>query len=228
MSSVSVLDRPARQASPGPLPTALPLDHPIEPGPEAALAPASGSAPALADILFDDFTIPSTPSASADGTKAPAAAQFKIDDLSKASWAASRILEAQARMADRASLASAYKARIDAWLADSNKADEDTSAYLSLLLKPYVEDELSRSHSRSRTLRLLTAQASLRKSPDRVSVLDEAAAMAYLDTNHPTAIVTKKTISLSTLRSLIFTEGEAIPGVEASLGIDNLYIKPVG
>lgn len=226
MSSTAILERPARQASPGPLASALPLDRLIEPAPEAALAPASGSAPALADILFDALSIPST--SPADGTAAPAAVPFTIDDLAKASWAATRILEAQARMADRASLASAYKARIDAWLADSNKADEDTSAYLSLLLKPYVEDELSRSHSRSRTLRLLTAQASLRKSPDRVSVLDEAAAMAYLDTNHPTAIVTKKTISLSTLRSLIFTEGEAIPGVEASLGIDNLYIKPVG
>lgn len=227
MSSTTILERPARQASPAPLATALPFDHPIEAGPEASLAPASASAPALADLLFDDFAIPSTaPAVPSDGTAAPAAAPFSIDNLSKASWAATRILEAQGRMADRASLAASYKARIDAWLADSNKADEDTSAYLSLLLKPYVESELSHSHSRSRTLRLITAQASLRKSPDHVSILDEAVALAYLEPNHPTAIVTKKTISLSSIRSLIFTEGEAIPGVEASLGSDNLYLKP--
>ena len=104
--------------------------------------------------------------------------------------------------------------------------DEDASAYLSMLLNPYIEAELSRSHSRSRTLHLPTASASLRKAPDHVSVLDEAAAMAYLEANHPSAIVTKKTISLSTVRSLIFTAGEAVPGVEAELGRDSLYLKP--
>ena len=95
-----------------------------------------------------------------------------------------------------------------------------------MLLKPYIEAELSRSHSRSRTLHLPTASASLRKAPDHVSVLDEAVAMAYLESNHPSAIVTKKTICLSTVRSLIFTEGEAVPGVEAELGRDSLYLKP--
>ena len=233
MPSTVTLDRPARQASPDPLasdaapaPSPLPLDPlaDLAIGSEAALAPASSSVPALTDLLFDDISIPSTPPA--DGTEAQAAAPFIIDDLSKASWAAAKALEAEARIADRASLAQAYKARIDAWLADSSKADAATSAYLSLLLKPYIEAELSRSHSRSRTLLLLTASASLRKAPDHVSVLDEAAAMAFLEEHHPTAVVTKKTISLSTLRSLIFTEGEAVPGVEASLGSDSLYLKP--
>jgi hypothetical protein len=95
-----------------------------------------------------------------------------------------------------------------------------------MLLKPFVEEELAQSHSRSRTLSLPTAQASLRKAPDRVTVLKEAEAMSYLEANHPSAVVTKKTISLSSLRSLIFTEGEAIPGVEAELGLDALYLKP--
>jgi hypothetical protein len=233
MSSTLTLDRPARQASPDPLASddatalsPLPLDPLADPthGSEAALAPASGSAPALADLLFDDIDIPSTPPA--DGTEAQAAAPFKITDISTASWAAAKVLAAQARMEQRAELASTYKARIDAWLSDSNAHDEASAAYLSLLLRPYIEAELSRTHSRSRTLILPTASASLRKSPDHVSVLDEAAAMAYLETNHPTAVVTKKTISLSTLRSLIFTEGEAVPGVEASLGSDSLYLKP--
>jgi phage host-nuclease inhibitor protein Gam len=129
-------------------------------------------------------------------------------------------------MAERATLAASYKARIDAWLSDSNTQDACTAAYMAILLKPFIESQLAHSGSRSRTVKLITASASLRKSPDHVSVLDEAAAMAYLESNHPTAIVTKKTIALSTLRSLIFTEGEAIPGVEASLGQDSLYLKP--
>lgn len=182
MSSTVTLERPARQASLDPLsgdalPASSPL--PLDPlaAPEAALAPASGSAPALATILFDDISIPSTPPA--EGTEAPAAAPFVIDDLSKASWAAAKALEAEARMADRATLAESYISRIRAWLTDANKADADTSAYLSLLLKPYVEGELARSGSRSRTVKLITASASLRKAPDHVSVLDEPVAMAY-------------------------------------------------
>jgi phage host-nuclease inhibitor protein Gam len=236
MSSTVALDRPARQASPdkltgdavpAPLPsTPLPLDPlaDIAPGSEAALAPASSSAPALADLLFTDIDIPTTPPA--EGTEAQAAAPFKITDISSASWAAAKVLAAQARIAERAELANRYKARIDAWLSDSNAHDDASATYLSLLLKPYIEAELSRTRSRSRTLHLPTASASLRKSPDHVSVLDEAAAMAFLESNHPAAIVTKKTISLSTLRSLIFTDGEAVPGVEAELGRDSLYLKP--
>jgi hypothetical protein len=227
MSSTVTLARPARQASPDPLaddaePALSPL--PLDPLAEAALAPASSSAPALADLLFTDIDIPTTPPA--EGTEAQAAAPFKITDISSASWAAAKVLAAQARMAERTELAQSYKARIDAWLVDSNTHDEASAAYLSLLLKPYIEAELSRTRSRSRTLHLPTASASLRKSPDHVSVLDEAAAMAFLEAHHPAAIVTKKTISLSTLRSLIFSQGEAVPGVEASLGSDSLYLKP--
>jgi hypothetical protein len=234
MSSTLTLARPARQAPPDPLaddaaPAPLPLD-PLAastPGPEAALAPASGSAPALADLIFSDIDIPSTPpAASSDGTEAQAAVQFKITDISTASWAAAKVLAAQARMADRAALASRYKSKIDQWLSDSNAHDEASAAYLTMLLRPYIEAELSRSRSRSRTLHLPTASASLRKSPDHVSVLDESAALAFLEAHHPAAIVTKKTISLSTVRSLILTDGEPVPGVEASLGTDSLYLKP--
>ncbi len=232
MSSTATLDRPARQASPDPLasdaaPAISPLPLDSLAGPEAALAPASGSAPAFADLLFTDIDIPSTPpAASSDGTEAQAAAPFKITDISTASWAAAKVLAAQARIAQRAELASTYKVRIDAWLSDSNAHDEASAAYLSMLLKPYIEAELSRSHSRSRTLHLPTASASLRKAPDHVSILDEAAALAFLEAHHPSAVVTKKTISLSTVRSLIFTQGEPVPGVEAELGHDSLYLKP--
>lgn len=218
--STAVLDRPAGPAAPGPLALDPPL---LDPPTETPLAPVS-FAPTLATVLFDDDTFPSTPPA--DGTEAPAAEPFKIDDISKASWAASKVLEAQARIADRAALAEAFMDKISSWLAASNKSDEDTVSYLSMLLRPFIESELSRTHSRSRTLHLLTASASLRKAPDRVSILDEAAALAFLEEHHPMSVITKKTISISSLRSLIFTEGEAVPGVEAEVGRDSLHLKP--
>lgn len=186
-----------------------------EPAPLALAEP--GQLPSLSNVLFPDFSIPST-------TEAPAAEPFTVDSLSKASWCASRILEAQARVDKRAELARSYKSRIDAWLADANSSDNDSIDYLSMLLKPWVESEVSKQH-RSRSILLPTATAQLRKLPDRIDIVDREVALAYCKANHPEAVVVREDISKTAVRSLIFTEGEAIPGVEAELGRDELYIK---
>ena len=175
-----------------------------------------GSLPSLSNVLFD-FTIPSA--------EAPAAEPFTVDSLSKASWCASRILEAQARTAQRSDLARSYKSRIDTWLSDANAADIDSIEYLSSLLKPYIEIEVAKQR-RSRSVLLPTATAQLRKLPDKVEIVDHDAALAYLKEHHSEAVVVREDISKSAVRSLIFTEGEAIPGVEAELGRDELYLRP--
>ncbi len=176
-----------------------------------------GSLPSLSNVLFD-FTIPSA--------EAPAAEPFTVDSLSKASWCASRILEAQARTTQRSDLARSYKARIDSWLSDANAADIDSIDYLSSLLKPWVEAEVAKQR-RSRSILLPTATAQLRKLPDRIDIVDRDAALAYCKTNHPDAVIVREDISKTAVRSLVFTEGEAIPGVEAELGHDELYIKSI-
>jgi len=178
-----------------------------------------GQLPSLSNVLFPDFSIPST------NVEAPAAEPFVVDSLSKASWAAARILEAQARTAQRAELARSYKARIDAWLAEANSSDIDSIEYMSSLLKPWVESEVAKQ-CRSRSVLLPTATAQLRKLPDRVDILDAPTALGYLKANHPEAVIVREDISKSAVRSLIFTEGEAIPGIEAQLGRDELYIRP--
>ena len=176
-----------------------------------------GPLPSLSNVLFD-FTIPRA--------EAPAAEPFTVDSLSKASWVAARILEAQARTAQRAELARSYKTRIDAWLSDANAADIDSIDYLSSLLKPWVEAEVAKQR-RSRSILLPTATAQLRKLPDRIDIVDRDAALAYCKTNHPEAVIVREDISKTAVRSLVFTEGEAIPGVEAELGHDELYIKSI-
>ena len=118
-----------------------------------------GPLPSLSNVLFD-FTIPSA--------EAPAAEPFTVDSLSKASWVASRILEAQARTAQRSDLARSYKSRIDAWLSDTNAADIDSSC-LSSLLKPWVEAEVANSAVPLRPLPTATAQL---QAPGRVDILD--------------------------------------------------------
>lgn len=181
--------------------------------PDSGLEPAPNQFPSLASFFFQD-----SPESS------EAQAPFTVDSLSKASWAAARILEAQERIAQRTELARSYKARIDAWLFDANAPDLNSMDYLRSLLKPWVEDQVARQQ-RSRTVLLPTATVQLRKLPDRIDIIDRDAALAYCKTNHPEAIVVKEEVSKSAVRSLIFTEGEAVPGVEAELGHDELYVK---
>lgn len=189
---------------------------PVRTEPASLAFADSGSLPSLPNVLFPDFFIPSA--------EAPAAEPFTVDSLSKASWAAARILEAQARTAQRSELARSYKSRIDAWLSDANSSDNDSIDYLSALLKPWVESEVSKQR-RSRSILLPTATAQLRKLPDRIDIVDRDAALAYCKANHPEAVVVREEISKTAVRSLILGQGEAIPGVEAELGRDELYIK---
>lgn len=181
--------------------------------PQSGLEPAPNQFPSLASFFFQD---------SPESSEAPA--PFTVDSLSKASWAAACILEAQDRIAQRTDLARSYKARIDAWLADANTPDLSSMDYLRSLLKPWVEEQVA-CQQRSRSVLLPTATVQLRKLPDRIDIIDREAALAYCKANHPEAIVVKEEVSKSTIRSLIFTEGEAVPGVEAELGHDELYVK---
>ncbi len=174
-----------------------------------------GSLPSLSNVLFD-FTIPSA--------EAPAAAPFTVDSFSKASWCASRILESQARVDQRADLAKSYIERIRSWLDSANAADIDSIDYLSSLLKPWVEAEVAKQR-RSRSVLLPTGTAQLRKLPDKVEIVNLNAALAYCKENLPGIVITREDLSKTELKKAVF-DGNAIPGVEAQLGRDELFIRP--
>jgi hypothetical protein len=218
LPSTAVLDRPAGSALLGP-PAFCPSQ--LDPPTEVTLAQASATAPALATILFPDFPLQSP---STSDSEASAAEPFKIDSMDKASWAAAKVLEAQARIEKRSELARSYKARIDAWLDSANQADLESVAFLTTLLRPYVETAIAQQH-RSRSLLLVSATVSLRKLPDRLDITDSAAALAYCEVEHPEAVIVKKELSKSVLKKLAL-DGTAIPGVAMELGSSELYVKP--
>jgi len=181
--------------------------------------------PSVSDVLYPDFgsalsPVPSSPT-DATNTMAPA---FIIDSLAKADWCVSRVLDAEARIARRAELASELHARIDAWFQKASAADNDSISYLSMLLRPYVESEIAMQR-RSRSLILPSGTAQLRKLPDKLDITSPEAAMAWATENAPNAIIVKKELSRSVLKSLIVSQGEAVPGCEFSLGSDELYVR---
>jgi hypothetical protein len=182
------------------------------------------SYPTLSTILFPDIENDKT-SISID-SDAQATDSFTINNLSKASWATSKILEAEARIAQRTELAKDFKNRIDLWLSSANQQDNNSISYLSFLLEPYVKNEVSKLHN-SKTLSLPTGIASLRKLPDHIEITDPTAALAFCETQHPQAVIIKKELNKSILKDLILKQAEPIPGVSAELGPDKLYIKPL-
>jgi hypothetical protein len=181
--------------------------------------PASFPLDLPSSILYPDFEFSPPEPGSADSLPA-----FQVDTLSKANWCVSRVLEAEDRIARRAELAAELHSRIDNWMAKASTADNDSISYLSLFLRPFVDSELS-TQRRSRSLLLPSGTASLRKLPDRLDIVDREAALAYCKTNHPEAVIIKEDLAKSALKSLIFSQGEAIPGISAELGSTELYIK---
>ena len=186
-------------------------------------APESNSLlPSFPSILFPDFgNKPTAVSANDSATDG-----FTIDNLNKASWAVAKILEADTRIAQRTHLAKDFKSRIDAWLDSANKQDDDSISYLSFLLEPYVKNEISKLHN-SKTLSLPTGTASFRKLPDRLDITDSTTALTYCEKEHPEAVIIKKELDKSILKDLILKQAEPIPGIEAELGMDKLYVKPL-
>jgi hypothetical protein len=176
--------------------------------------------PSIADILYPDFfaPVPTEPG------NTPAAPAFVVDSIAKADWAVGHILDAQVRIDRRSALASELHARVDAWLTKANAPDNDSIVYISSLLRPFAESEVS-TQRRSRSLILPSGTAQLRKLPDRLEITNPEAAMAWASENAPNAIIIKKDLSRSALKTLIVSQGEAVPGCEFSLGSDELYVR---
>jgi phage host-nuclease inhibitor protein Gam len=173
----------------------------------------------LPSVLFPDFDDLLPADEDAEG-KEP----FIIDDMSKATWATARIVEAEERIGQRAEFAKNCKARIDTWLANANKQDENSIFFLTTMLQPYAESEIAKLY-KTRTLSLPTGSISLRKLPDRLDISDKELALTYCETEHPEAVITKKELDTAILKDLIFKQAEPIPGVDATLGENRLYVK---
>jgi hypothetical protein len=185
-------------------------------------APFPLELPSTADLFYPDFGSALSP-VPTTGDDAPAPA-FAVDSLAKTDWAISRILDAEARIARRAELASTLHERIDQWLTKASAADSDSVSYLTSLLRPYAEVEIAKQR-RSRSLVLPSGTIQLRRLHDRLDIVDSEAAMAWAASHAPDAIITERKLVKSELKRLVFHQNEAIPGIEASLGTDEIYVK---
>jgi hypothetical protein len=133
----------------------------VKPDAAQALKPTPLDLPSHIDILYSDFqsfTAPAIPESvdalaptTLDSSSAAPAPTFFVDSMLKMDWCVSKIIDAEARNARRASLAADLHARIDAGLTKASAADSDSVACLTSLLLPSAVSEIAKQH-RSRTL----------------------------------------------------------------------------
>ena len=217
MSPTAVLTRPASPATP-----TMPDLFTVPPSAPLALPP-------LSEILHPDLSLPvPLPSATSadpdsDSETAPAPA-FVVDSLDSADWVVARVLEAQARLDNRATLATELHSRIDTWLSKACADDESSIAYFMSVLRPWATSEIAKLH-RSRTLNLPSGSLSLRRSPDQLSIDDPDAALAWASTHRPDAVITRTELSKSALRAIVLKDLAPVPGVTAALGADQLFVR---
>lgn len=152
---------------------------------------------------------------------------FQVTDLQSADWTVRKAKEAETRIIQRETLAAAYKQRIDEWLAEANKADKDTVDYMAALLKPFVEAELK--GQKTRTLKLPSGDAQIRKMPDRIEIGDEVELVAFLEAAAPDAVRIRKEVDKTALKKLVLEDGNLYKDgrvlARIAGGEERLYIK---
>lgn len=157
----------------------------------------------------------------------PEKESFTVTDLASADWTVRKAKEAEERITRREELAYAYKKRIDEWLIEANKADRDTVDYMAALLKPFVEAELK--GQKTRTLKLPSGDAQIRKMPDRIEIGDEAELVAFLEAAAPDAVRIKKEVDKTALKKLVLEDGNLYKDgrvlARIAGGEERLYIK---
>jgi phage host-nuclease inhibitor protein Gam len=164
--------------------------------------------------LLPAFLLGNEPETTNDG--------FKICDEPSATWAANKVLAAGKRIEARQRMAEQLQTRVLDWLAEANKNDLASVAFLQSSLRPWVEAEVSKL-GKVRSIRLLGAKVGLRKKPDRVEIFDTQSALDFCLEHLEDAVVVKKDVSKSLLKQHLLA-GAKIPGAEMVLGEDELTV----
>lgn len=146
--------------------------------------------------------------------------RFVVKDIATADWALAKTLDAQQRIEDRTEYAKQLKARIDKQLADANKEDESTVAFMLGLIEPWARTQIE--GQKSRTVKLIAGKVGFRKLPDKLEI-EEDALIEWAWSNAPEIVRVKKSIDKPALKKLL--EKTEVPHVIIDVGIDRMYVE---
>lgn len=165
---------------------------------------------------------------------------FRITDDDLAGWALRKLSADRAEVARIEALAQCEIDRIQAWALDASETVKSRSRFLEGRLGDYFR-QLSHDDPKLSTHKLPQGSIGRRKNPDRVTVNNELAFLAWAEEEYPAAI--KRTPLVSVLKSddeyvSVLVEGETlgvvvegssgepVPGVVVVRGEERIDVKP--
>lgn len=159
--------------------------------------------------------------------------QFVINDMDKASWALRKIAQMEAKKKAAMEQAEAESFRISTWLS-AQVSDYDREIHrFEQMLRPFAETALAGDKKRSLTLPVGTI--GFRKGQPKFEV-NEPELLAYVKENAVSYVKIKESVDWSNFKKdmalqadpegrAITRDGEIVPGVAATPGEDQFYVK---
>jgi hypothetical protein len=129
---------------------------------------------------------------------------WRIDGDRTAEWVAAKLAAARGRQEERSAMAAEWRERIDRWQIDAGRRDAATIDWAVGELTRYMLDE--RRRDGRKTVVVPSAKIRSTARPSSVTVTDEAALLAWLDTHVEPALrdlVVRRTIRTGELRGLL-------------------------
>ena len=146
--------------------------------------------------------------------------RFVVQTLEQAAWAVRKIEVAEEQIAERQAFVMAEIERLQGWLKKANSADEQTVAFMHLLLQPFVLDQVQANGKKSITMP--GARMGFTKQQPRIE-RNDAAIIEWLEAQGAGEYIkTEQSLRWGELKKactiadnlLVTANGEVVPSVE--------------
>lgn len=146
--------------------------------------------------------------------------------IDEVDWCAQKAAEADHEYRQAVAAAQRQQEKIQAWLADAKTRRDDRVGFFEMHAANYLArlraDELERGvkpDKLTKTLKLPSGgRVQARQQPEKVTVLDEEAALAWAEANAAQLVRVKKSLALAEVKKHIKDTGELPAGIELEPG----------
>lgn len=161
-----------------------------------------------------------------DTFKAGSSEPWQPGTLDEVDWCAQKAAEADAEYQAAVAAAQRQQEKIQAWLADAKTRRDDRVGFFEMHAANYLArlraDEAERGvkpEKLTKTLKLPSGgKVQARQQPEKVTVLDEEAALAWAEANAAQLVRVKKSLALAEVKKHIKGTGELPAGIELEPG----------